>query len=227
MPSQSESTTGEASAPNPEEEQLGTVSDTAAEATDETSDATEPSPVADQSDEGESQPKDDTETVVGKRHSNTRLAIAVGAAILVALGSLTGWLGYRMYQSRQAETERDIVVAVARQGAINLTTIDHNTVDADIKRILDSSTGTFHDDFQTRSEPFVAVVKQAQSKSTGTVTESALESQDGDQAQVLVAVSVKTSTAAQQEQDPRRWRMRITVEKSGDSAKVSDVQFVP
>lgn len=226
MPSQSGNTTGEASAPTPEEEQLGTVSDATAEASDEASDATDPS-VADQSDEGESQPEDDTESAVGKRHSNTRLAIAVGAAVLVALGSLTGWLGYRMYQSRQAETERDIVVAVARQGAINLTTIDHNTVDADIKRILDSSTGTFHDDFQTRSEPFVAVVKQAQSKSTGTVTESALESQDGDQAQVLVAVSVKTSTAAQQEQDPRRWRMRITVEKSGDSAKVSDVQFVP
>jgi Mce-associated membrane protein len=42
----------------------------------------------------------------------------------------------------------------------------------------------------------------------------------------LVAVAVKTSTAGAPEQDPRAWRMRITVQKDGDQAKVSNVEFV-
>jgi Mce-associated membrane protein len=39
-------------------------------------------------------------------------------------------------------------------------------------------------------------------------------------------VAVKTSNAGAPEQDPRAWRMRITVQKDGDQAKVSNVEFV-
>jgi Mce-associated membrane protein len=39
---------------------------------------------------------------------------------------------------------------------------------------------------------------------------------------------VKTSNAGAPEQGPRAWRMRITVEKTGDNeAKVANVEFVP
>ena len=114
-----------------------------------------------------------------------------------------------------------------RQAAVNLTTINYTEVDADIQRILNSATGAFHDDFQKRSQPFVDVVKQVQSKSEGTVAEAGLVSETGDEAQVLVAVAVKTSIAAAPEQEPRRWRLRITVQKTADGAKVSNVEFVP
>jgi Mce-associated membrane protein len=71
------------------------------------------------------------------------------------------------------------------------------------------------------------VVKQAQSKSVGTVTAAGLESASADQAEVLVAVSVKTSNAGAADNQPRAWRMRISVQKIGDQAKVSNVEFVP
>jgi Mce-associated membrane protein len=38
---------------------------------------------------------------------------------------------------------------------------------------------------------------------------------------------VKTSNAGAAQQEPRAWRMRITVQKVGDDAKVSQVEFVP
>ncbi|OBH08853.1 hypothetical protein [Mycobacterium sp. E1747] len=148
-------------------------------------------------------------------------------AITILLGSLVGWFGYNAFQSHQEKTQRDNLVAAARQGAVNLTTINYTQVEADIQRILDSSTGAFHDDFKKRSDPFVNVVKRVQSKSEGTVTAAGLEAWSGNEAQVLVAVSVKTSTAAAPDQQPRSWRMRIKVEKSGDAAKIAEVQFVP
>jgi Mce-associated membrane protein len=156
-----------------------------------------------------------------------RIALVAGLVVVVALAALSGWLGYRAYQSHQAELQRELFVQVGRQGALNLTTIDFAHADADVQRILDSATGRFYDDFAQRSKPFVDVVKQAQSKSVGTVTEAGLESENGDQAQVLVAVAVKTSNAGSAEQAPRAWRMRISVQKVGDQAKVSNVEFVP
>jgi Mce-associated membrane protein len=154
--------------------------------------------------------------------------IAVVVAIIVALLGLGGWLGFRLHQDDQVRAQRNLYVQVARQTAINLTTINYTEVDADIKRVLDSSIGDFHDEFQNRSQPFVEVVKKVQSKTEGTIAEAGLLSYTKDQAQVLVAISVKTSmAAAPPDQEPRRWRMRLTVDKNGDSAKVSKVEFVP
>jgi Mce-associated membrane protein len=170
---------------------------------------------------------DGAETRVRGPYSPVRLAIAAGVTAALGLGGVAGWLGYRALEARHVQVVRNELVEAARQGAVNLTTIDYTKVDADIKRILDSSTGDFRDDFQRRSQPFVVVVKEVKSKSEGTVTAAGLESQNGDQAHVLVTLSVKTSTAAAQQQEPRAWRMRISVQKTDGVAKVSNVQFVP
>src|ERR1700742_2518880 len=170
----------------------------------------------------------DTKKRVPKWVSSIPGPIPVGVAIIVALLGLGGWLGFRIHQDNQVQAQRNLYVQVARQTAINVTTIDYTEVDADIKRDLDSATGAFHDEFQNRSQPFVEGVKKVQSKSEGTISEAGLLSYRTDQAQVLVAVAVKTSmAAAPPDQEPRRWRMRLTVDKTGDSAKVSNVEFVP
>ncbi|MBJ7336348.1 hypothetical protein [Mycolicibacterium sp.] len=180
--------------------------------------------------EAEAEADDDVEPEVApeaERMSPVRLATLVGLVVVIVAGALVGFLGFRAVQS-QREADRDrLFLEVARQGAVNLTTIDWQEADADVQRILDSATGTFYDDFSKRSQPFVEVVKQAQSKSVGTVTEAGLESDSGDQAQVLVAVAVKTTNAGSAEQRPRAWRMRVDVQKVGEQAKVSNVQFVP
>ncbi len=159
--------------------------------------------------------------------SHVKVALIAGLAGVVALTGLTGWLGFRAYESNQAEAERNLYLQVGRQGALNLTTIGYENAEGDVQRILDSATGTFYDDFQQRAQPFVEVVKQAQSTSVGTISEAGLESVGDNVAQVLVAVTVETSNAGAPEQEPRAWRMRISVEKNGDEAKVSNVEFVP
>jgi Mce-associated membrane protein len=200
---------------------------------DEATDVDEPQlddePEADDETAADYDAAESAKTPARPRFSDTRLLITVGVVIIAALAGVGGWLGYRVYQDRDAKAQRSLYVQVARQTAVNLTTIDYTEVDTDIKRILESATGNFYDDFQKRSQPFVDVVKKVQSKSEGTVSEAALLSETKDQAQVLVAVSVKTTIAAapEQEQEPRRWRMRISVQQTGDGAKVSNVDFVP
>jgi Mce-associated membrane protein len=164
--------------------------------------------------------------LVRPRLSGVGWALAASAVIVATLTGLAGWLGYRAYDKHEAQVHRDIFVQTARQGAVNLTTISYTEIDADVQRILDSATGAFRDDFEKRSQPFIEVVKAAQSQSEGTITEAGLESARRDSAQVLVAVAVKSRTAAG-EQSPREWRMRIDVQAVGDGAKVSNVVFVP
>ncbi|MEE2852422.1 MAG: Mce protein [Actinomycetota bacterium] len=166
------------------------------------------------------------ESVQARRLSRTGSALVAGGLIVATLAGVSGWLGYRAYQRHEAQARQNLYVATARQGAVNLTTINYTQVDADVQRILDLATGAFRDDFEQRAKPFEEVVKAAQSKSEGTVTDAGLESQRGDSAQVLVAVAVKSRTAGGEEA-PREWRMRIEVRSVGDDAKVSNVVFVP
>lgn len=177
-------------------------------------------------------PEESDETVVAEPAkpgvSHLKLATIVGLVVVLALAGLVGWLGFRAYESQKLEAQRQLFLQVGRQGAMNLTTIDWEHAEADVQRIVDSATGTFYDDFQQRAGPFIEVVKQAQSKSVGMVTEAGLESESATEARVLVAVTVQTSNAGAAEQQPRLWRMRVTVQDVGDDqVKVSNVEFVP
>lgn len=158
---------------------------------------------------------------------STRWLLISGLGILVVLAALVGWLSYRAHQAAAIQHQRELFVQVGRQGAVNLTTIDWQHADSDVERILDSATGSFHDDFARQSQSFIDVVKQSKSTTVGTITEAGVESESGDSAEILVAVTVKTSNAAAPEQEPRSWRMRIGVQKVGAEVKVANVEFVP
>lgn len=177
-------------------------------------------------DDSSGEGSDDAPAPAKRRMSHVRLATLLGLVVVVALAGLCGWLGFRAYESRKAADERNLFLQVGRQGALNLTTIDFEHIDQDVQRVLDSSTGSFYDDFDARAQPFKEVVKQAKSKSVGTIAEAGIQSISDDGADVLVAVTVKTSNAGAAEQEPRAWRMLISVQKVGDEAKVSNVRFV-
>jgi Mce-associated membrane protein len=155
-----------------------------------------------------------------------RIALVAGLVAGVLLAGLVGWLGFRAYEAHNLDAQRNLFVQTARQGAVNLLTVDYQHADADAQRILDSSTGKFYDSFARRKQAYIDNAKWMRSKLVGTVTDAGLESRTGDQGRVLVAVTVKSSDPAQAQQEPQFWRIRITVNKMGDVAKVSDVVYV-
>jgi Mce-associated membrane protein len=186
--------------------------------------------------DGDSSAGDGDRTEAGERRTNAqehrlwrsevRLAVAVGAVVVVAIAGLAGWISYGVWRCHQAEQQRELFLRVARQSAQELTTISHTEVEADVQRILDSSTGPFHEEFSKRRQPFIDHIKDERSTSQGTVTEAGLESAAGNSARALVAVSVKLSTAGKTEQKLNGFRLRIDLQRVGAGAKVSEVEYV-
>lgn len=147
-------------------------------------------------------------------------------AALVALVAITAFFGWRDVQVRRDEQLRASMVQAGRDGVLALTSIDHERVDDDVQRILDTSTGKFRDDFAQRAESFKDAARKAASKSVGTVVESGFESFDGDLGQVLVAMIVMTSNRGAPEQQPKGWRTRVSVIRDGGAFKVAAVEFI-
>ncbi|MBS4727109.1 mammalian cell entry protein [Mycobacterium sp. SM1] len=167
-----------------------------------------------------------TEGREGQAARAQRWAMAFGLTVVAVLAGLAGWLGAGAYHAHATEAKRHLFLQVARQCAVNLSTVDYEHADTDVQRILDLAAGTFYDNFSRRSTAYVENVKQARSRSVGTVTEAGLEAETGDQGLVLVAVLVKALSPGPGEEQSQAWRLRITVQKRGAGAKVSNVTFV-
>nr|CAB96437.1 hypothetical protein [Mycobacterium avium subsp. paratuberculosis] len=126
--------------------------------------------------------------------------------------------------STTPKARRNLFVATASQGAVNLTTINYTQSTATC-----SGSRFGHRRVPRRVRAAVQTVRGVSRRPNRIRRHRdrcGMESQRGDSAQVLVAVAVKSHTAGGDE-PPREWRMRIEVRSVGDDAKVSNVVFVP
>ena len=118
-------------------------------------------------------------------------------------------------------------VDYAKQFTVTLTSLDYQDPDSGIQRILDGSTGSFHDDFAKMSSGFKQTVANSKVTSQGSIDGAGLDSISGTTARVLVASTSKVTNAVGAAQDPRHYRLIMQVEKVGDAYKVSKVEYVP
>jgi Mce-associated membrane protein len=157
------------------------------------------------------------------------LSATLKVAAIVLIGVFVGVTGYMAWQDHEATDRAQRAanfVAGARQGIINMTSLDFNRAKEDVQRVIDSSTGQFRDDFQQRAKDFTSVVEQSKVTTQGTVNGAALESMDGNSASVLVSATSKITNAAGAKDEPRVFRLRVTVTKDGGQYKMSKVDFV-
>ncbi|MEE6136987.1 hypothetical protein SKC41_11655 [Mycobacterium sp. 050128] len=158
------------------------------------------------------------------------LSVAWKAAVILLICVFVGASGYMLWQHHE-NTERNQrianFVAGARQGVVNMTSLDFNRAKEDVQRVIDSSTGQFRDDFQQRSKDFTTVVEQSKVVTQGTVNAAAVQSVDGNSALVLVAATSRITNAAGAKDEPRRWRLRVTVTEDGGQYKMSKLEFIP
>lgn len=154
--------------------------------------------------------------------------LLTAAAILAICGLLgaSGWMLWH-HHTILAERQRSAAyIAAARQGVVNLTSLDFNKAKEGVQRVLDSATGEFRDDFQRRADDFASVVKDSKAVTQGSVTASAVESMGKDSAVVLVLANERVTNSAGAKDDPRAFRFRVSVVRDGDQLKISKVEFV-
>jgi Mce-associated membrane protein len=163
------------------------------------------------------------------RHRLSRLYWALTAAAVIAICALlgvSGWMAWHHHNVLKEQQRSAAFIATARQGVINLTSLDFNKAKEDVQRVLDIATGDFKDDFQRRADDFASVVKDSKAVTEGSVAATAIESMNNDSAVVLVLSNERVTNVAGAKDQPRTFRFRVSVVHDGDELKVSKVEFV-
>lgn len=159
-----------------------------------------------------------------------RTAVQVLSVLAVALLAAAVALGVTVLSHRNdrdaLDDARESALAAARQEIINLDSLNHATIDADLKRVIDGATGTFKDQFTRAQADLKSLIVQRKSVSSGTVLQAGVVRADTDTATVLVAVdrSVKDSTDPDGAVAHDRWR--VDLEKHGGRWLVSALEPV-
>ncbi len=160
-----------------------------------------------------------------------RLPAIAAVATVIAICAFAAVSAYMVLQHRDAtqnQQQEAAFIAGAKQGVVNMISLDYTKAKEDIQRVIDGSTGQFKDDFQQRANDFISVVTQSKAVTEGTVNAAALESVNGNSAVVLVsATSQVTNSPPGKDVPPLVWRLRVTVAKVGGQYKMSKVEYVP
>jgi len=160
------------------------------------------------------------------RVSVSVLLTAVTIVVICALLGASGWMAWHHHNVVKEQQQSAAFAAAARQGVINLTSLDFHKSKEDVQRIVDSATGEFRDQFQKTAEDFASVVKDTKAVAEGSVAASAVESMNKDSAVVLVLANEHVTNAAGAKDQPRTFRFRVSVVRDGDQLKLSKVEFV-
>jgi Mce-associated membrane protein len=161
------------------------------------------------------------------RAPNLAVALTIAAVVAIcALLGVSGWMAWQHHNVVQERQRAAAYIATARQGVINLTSLDFNKAKEGVQRVLDSATGEFRDDFQRRAADFESVVKDSKAVTEGSVAATAVESMNNDSAVVLVLCNERVTNIAGAKDQPRTFRFRVSVVHDGDQLKVSKVEFV-
>lgn len=193
--------------------------------------AAESSEIAEEVDDSDDSDEMD-ETSTGGRRRTLLAASKYAAAFLAVLGiaalaSTSAWI---VVKHRQADEWRGLNAnfsAAARQGVVTLMSLNFNTAQDDVQRIIDNSTGQFKQDFEEQSGDFVKVAKESKVVTDATVTATGVKTMTQDTADVLVSAYSTVTNAQGAKEDPRTWRLIVSIARDGGQLKVAKVEFAP
>lgn len=164
-----------------------------------------------------------------RRRSTVPWRPVVTAVSVVALGALITLSGIMAWQHKAAEQDRQRqaeYAAIARQGVVNLMSLDFTNADDNITRILDNATGKFKDDFSSESKNLAKALEESKVVTEVTVNGVAVESSADDSAVVLVAAKSQASSSKDARQAPQQFRIVVHLASDNGQFKISQVDFV-
>lgn len=154
-----------------------------------------------------------------------RVFVGVVAAVFVASLALSGFLGWKLWQTYLVTQAGQQAQDTAVNYAQILTSIDSNKVDENFNQVLAGATGEFKDMYSQSSAQLRQLLIDNKATAHGVVLQSAVQSASKDKVVVLLFVdqSVANSTVP----DPRidRSRIKMTMEKVDGQWRASKVEL--
>ncbi|GII04706.1 hypothetical protein [Planobispora takensis] len=145
----------------------------------------------------------------------------------VCLAAAAFWVGGQLREARAAEEDRRAALRAAGDHALSLLSIDHRTVDAGIRRILDTSTGPARAEYARDAATLKETTTSGKVLQTGALRAVGLVSLEDGTARVLVVGDAVVSSEGSREA-PRerfyRWSMEVT--RTGGGWLVSQAELV-
>jgi Mce-associated membrane protein len=153
--------------------------------------------------------------------------VLTGAVVLifVAALSVSGILGWTVWQDRQLTHAGEQAQQAAVAYAQILTSIDSAKVDENFQQVLDGSTGEFKDMYSQSSVQLRQLLIDNKAAAHGVVIDSAVQSASKDT--VVVLLFVDQSVSNTNVPDPRidRSRIKMTMEIVDDRWRASKVEL--
>ncbi|KRC59758.1 MULTISPECIES: hypothetical protein [unclassified Nocardioides] len=151
-------------------------------------------------------------------------------ALLLVLTVLAGaglvWQGVVWRDHRGDDHARNAAVEVATDQVLDLTTLDTDTIDAKVAAMGKRLSGDFKRQFDGFSQTFADVVANDKIRASGKLKSVAVSAYDGRKADVLVATTVDVTTGKATKPTQRDYRMKVSLEGSGDDWLITGMEFV-
>ncbi|MBV9830989.1 MAG: hypothetical protein JOZ82_05290 [Marmoricola sp.] len=149
--------------------------------------------------------------------------LVVASAIIFVRANADSGDSHAQTVSRQYQAVTD----AARNETLAFLTVDYKNMDPLIAKVLDGATGSFKTQYAGAESQLKSSATQSQAVSTGTVLSVGVGDLTDKSAVVFVAadsqVSNKSTKGAKQ---PRYYRLKLTMNRSGASWKTSNLEFV-
>jgi Mce-associated membrane protein len=158
------------------------------------------------------------------------LALLLAAACVVVALRPTAVPGR---SGAEKANDRDVAVySAARKVTTAFLDVDYRDMDSRIDKVLDLSTGTFKNQYETARADLKAKTKEAKTMATGAVLDVGIGDIDDDNAVVYVAAdSDVTNVSVQKVQGAdakptRYYRFQLNLTKVGNRWLLGDLQFI-
>ncbi|MCP2346247.1 hypothetical protein [Nonomuraea roseoviolacea] len=135
------------------------------------------------------------------------------SALLVVLAVAGLWIGAQERDAQARADDRQAVLQAAGSHAVNLLSLHYKTVDADTRRILDSSTGVAREEYEANLGRLKSTTVANKVVQDGVLRATGLVSMTGSAARVLVVadVDIRWEGSKTPPQDRfYRWSMDLT-----------------
>ncbi|ALE74779.1 hypothetical protein FRP1_20840 [Pseudonocardia sp. EC080625-04] len=156
--------------------------------------------------------------------ATVRRGVAAAFGLMLVAAVATGiWWGI----GQQAESDRAAALESAQAAAVSLTSINFETAEDDVRKVVEESTGDFGGLFAQNLDSYISLVKESKVATQGEVTGAGIDRIDGSTARVVVAVKADVKNQSVPNGEPRFYRMVTELEKKDGEWLVSRVEFVP